>query len=303
MTARNITGAAARLQSISVDGYAAGHNRPGMCLRWCYFAAGLTPNLAPASIAMDAWDHAPAEHRHPISATTIVPKDVPVILGPSPTRTDKNKNAGDVFFASADGIGLSTPGVMTDSPLRGTGYIGGGTIAQRAAQTGRPVLGYLTHWLGYDITTDALTKPPGAPAPSLQETDMAQMRLIRNNTSGDKKFGSIDAICVESGYHWQLPEPGYEGLFQARYNIKTEQLPAEEWRFWIAQVQAQRSILATAIWDAPLTGDNGTHAARARLVGADLKSGTASIGTEAAAAIGAAITIPNFKISGEAVAA
>jgi len=304
MAVHDITGAAARLASISVDGYAAGRNRPGMCLRWSYFAVGIRPNLTPANIAMDAWTNAPAEHRHPIGPNTLVPKDVPIILGPSPTRTDSNKGAGDVYPAAQTGRGYATPGVMTDSPLRGAGYIGGGTIAQRAAQTGRPVLGYLTHWLGYDITTAGMASIVTPSLETVQEYEMTQMRLIKNNTRGDANYGSVDLICVETGFFWHVPNTAYQASIEKAYGIKTESLEANWWSFWRQLATGHRDALgdtaakkaAAAVWGLKIDGFNGVHSAGDRLAGIDKKAGTATLEP-------GAIKLPTLTITGKAVAA
>jgi hypothetical protein len=164
----NIAGAAARLLTVSVDGYTPGRNKPGYCLRWNYFAAGITPNLVPAAEAMDAWNYAPAEHRHPITATTVVPADVPIILGPSPTRTDAARNAGDVVL-SHGGTGLDTIVSATDS-LAGAGVIGTMPLSRRVAQTARPIYGYLTWWLGYELAVPGATPITPATPPSEEDT-------------------------------------------------------------------------------------------------------------------------------------
>lgn len=310
MTLHDITGAAERLQSISVDGYAAGRNRPGMCLRWSYFAVGIRPNLTPANLAVDAWNNAPAEHRHPIGPTTVVPKDVPIILGPSPTRTDANRGAGDVFPAAATGVGLSTPGVMTDSPLRGAGYIGGGTIAERATQTRRPVLGYLTHWLGYDITTAAMRTAPAPSVDKLQEHEMTKMRLMTNITVNDANYKQDVLFCVETGFWWETSSPAYTTLAKSRYGItEVEQLPASEWNFWRSMTLGHRAAVgaaaAASVWSFPMAAGNGKHSAQERLVGADTKAGAADLELSDAQVtqLASRIKFPQLTITGKAIAA
>lgn len=185
MTTFNATGAAERLHTIRVDGHAPGTNSPGSCLRWQYFAVGAEPNLTPAGIAMDAWTNAPAEHRHPIPTDRPVPKDMIIVLGPSPTRTDHDRNAGDVVVSNGTGIGLDTSVGATDWPY--AGVIGNTTLRQRISQTQRPVLGYLTWWLGYDLT-GAGTEPASVSTPTpikISEEDMAVNGFIAPDSAGN----------------------------------------------------------------------------------------------------------------------
>lgn len=182
-TVYDATGAAERLHTINVDGRGAGRNAPGNCLRWQYFAVGATPNLTPARIAMDAWNHAPAEHRHPIPTDRPVPKDLIIVLGPLPGPRwagDKNYAAGDVIVSNGTGIGLDTSVGATDWPSNG--LIGNTTIRQRARQTGRPVLGYLTWWLGYPITVAGVTPAGAGPVTPVTTITLTPEEIMESRT-------------------------------------------------------------------------------------------------------------------------
>jgi hypothetical protein len=159
MPVKNVAGAAERLLTISVDGYSPGHNRPGQCCRWVYYAIGAEPNITPLPSAAAGWAAAPAASKHPIPADTPVPKDMVVYLGATAGPRwagDVNYPYGDYCISTGQGVGLDTVVACTDS-LVGVGVIGHMTIRQRIAETGRGVEGYQTNFGGWDITTGAVT--------------------------------------------------------------------------------------------------------------------------------------------------
>lgn len=216
MGVRNVTGAAARMASISVDGFAPGRNALGKCARWVYFALGATPNLTPLPSAIAAWDNAPSARRHGIPASTPIPADLPVMLGPvgGPRWAgDRNYMYGDVVISTGQGVGLDTIVRCTDS-LAGGGRIGTMTLRQRAAQTARPVAGYLTHFGGWDLTTDALTagsEPAAKKNPSIvipQEEDV--MKIITDNKTGQilEKAGGYQVMSSPDEVKALLSRPG-----------------------------------------------------------------------------------------------
>lgn len=158
----NPTGASQRMLVESVDGYGEGKNAPGSCLRWCYFAIGAKPNLRAAGIAMDPWVDASPSGRHTIGAHTAVPEGFPIILGPVAAPRwagDRKYMDGDVVISTGRGVGMQTVVVATDWPA--SGVIGECTLEQRARETSRPVMGYLTEWVGYNLTGGITTASDG----------------------------------------------------------------------------------------------------------------------------------------------
>jgi hypothetical protein len=218
MPSIDVTTAPDRFQTMAVDGYAPGRNRPGNCARWTYFALPTVPNITPLPSAIAAWENAPLSRRHAIiDGETRIPRGMVITLGAvSRPRWagDKNYPYGDVFVATGEGIGYDSVGVCTDS-LAGTGVIGRMTIRQRISQTGRPLLGFLSHYGGWDLTTQptqATTTPAVHPAakPTVQEDDMSQpvvytdgKRFVGGDeTAGLFTFGSSAALKT-----WQKNNP------------------------------------------------------------------------------------------------
>ncbi|MCS5487366.1 hypothetical protein NY588_09525 [Curtobacterium flaccumfaciens pv. beticola] len=215
MGVRNVTGAAARMASMTVDGYAPGRNALGKCARWVYFALGATPNLTPLPSAIAAWDNAPADRRHAIPAGVPVPADLPVALGPTNGPRwpgDRNWMYGDQVISTGRGVGLDTIVRCTDS-LAGGGRIGDMTLRQRAKQTGRNVLGYQTHYGGWDLTTDALTagdEPAAQKNPSIVIPQEDVMKIITDNKTGQilEKAGGYQVLVSPDEVKALLERPG-----------------------------------------------------------------------------------------------
>lgn len=191
MPSIDVTSAPDRFLTMSVDGYPPGRNRPGNCARWTYFALPTVPNTTPLPSAIAAWEHAPLEHRHPIiDGQTRIPRGMVIALGAvSRPRWpgDVNYPYGDVFVATGEGVGYDSVGIATDS-LAGTGVIGRMTIRQRIAQTGRPLLGFLSSYGGWNLTTKAQTVTPSPSKPIPQEgTTMASQPVVY--TDGKRYVG------------------------------------------------------------------------------------------------------------------
>ncbi|KTR08278.1 hypothetical protein [Curtobacterium luteum] len=191
MPSIDVTSAPDRFLTMSVDGYAPGRNRPGNCARWTYFAIGGVPNTTPLPSAIAAWENAPKQHRHPIiDGKTRIPRGMVIALGPTSGPRwagDKNWMYGDVFTADGDGVGYDSGGPATDS-LAGLGVIGRITIRQRIAQTGRPLLGFLSSYGGWNLTTKAQTFTPSPSKPTAQEeTIMASQPVVY--TDGKRYVG------------------------------------------------------------------------------------------------------------------
>ena len=189
MSTKNVTGSVDRMATMSIDGYAPGRNAPGNCCRWVYFALGATPNQTPLPSAIAAWDNAPAAHRRGIPDGVPIPKDLPVMLGPLGAPRwpgDRNFTYGDVVISTGQGVGLDTIVRCTDS-LAGTGVVGTMTLRRRAQQTGRPIAGYLTHFGGWDLTTDSIqaeTEPAAKQDPTIVVPEEDSMKIITDNKTG-----------------------------------------------------------------------------------------------------------------------
>jgi len=118
----------------------------GECLGEVYRDCGSIPSIGPGSghytIAYNAWVYSAAKHpgdRNP-------PVAVPVVFGPSPTRTDKNKNAGDIAWSIGGGL------LWVTDVYGNPGHMGIMTIAAREKQTARPYLGWMGDFLGHELT-------------------------------------------------------------------------------------------------------------------------------------------------------
>lgn len=121
-------------------------NKPGMCL-WEVQVNGYGPAAMPSTgphagqypIAYNGWLYATQRF-----TDANPPKGAAVYFGPSPTRTDKNKNAGDVCISLGGGLIRCSDGA-------GAGRMATMTIAARAKAIARPYLGYTTDFLGHQL--------------------------------------------------------------------------------------------------------------------------------------------------------
>jgi peptidoglycan hydrolase-like protein with peptidoglycan-binding domain len=120
-------------------------NVPGMCLAFVYASYGSVQSIGSHAgqypIALNGWRYATKKHagdRNP-------PVGVPVYFGASPTRTDRNKNAGDVAISMGGGL------LWVTDVAGATGRTGIMTIAARERQTARPYLGWTGDFLGHNL--------------------------------------------------------------------------------------------------------------------------------------------------------
>jgi hypothetical protein len=133
----------------------------------------------PSAIA--AWNNAPMKHRHPIiDGQTKIPRGMVIALGALPGPRwpgDENYRFGDVFVADGSGVGFDSGGPATDAA--GSGVIARTTIRERVRVTGgRAVLGFLSHYGGWDLTSGT-TPAPGLPGHDIvQEDEMAQPQAV-----------------------------------------------------------------------------------------------------------------------------
>lgn len=123
-------------------------NVPGMCLNEVWKAYGSHNSIGPHAgqypTAYTGWLYATQRH-----TDAFPPVGAPVFFGPSPTRTDRNKNAGDVCICIGyDGAGNA---IIRCSDGGGAGRMASMTIGARGRQIARPYLGYTTDFLGYQL--------------------------------------------------------------------------------------------------------------------------------------------------------
>jgi GH25 family lysozyme M1 (1,4-beta-N-acetylmuramidase) len=119
-------------------------NTPGTCLGFVYAAYGSVQSIGPHAgqypVALNGWLYSTQQH----AGDWNPPVGVPVYFGVSPTRTDKNKAAGDVGISIGGGNGF-----FTDAA--GNGRTGVMSLAARAKQTARPYLGWTSDFLGHQL--------------------------------------------------------------------------------------------------------------------------------------------------------
>lgn len=213
MPSIDVTTAPDRFLTMSVDGYAPGRNRPGNCARWTYFAISGMPNITPLPSAIAAWDNAPLSHRHPIiDGKTKIPRGMVVVLGPLPGPRwagDKNYMYGDVFPADGSGIGFDSAGPATDAA--GSGVIARTTLRERIRVTGgRPVLGFLSSYGGWTLTSGAPDKPAASKPIVHQEDDMSQPVVYTDGkrfVGGDETAGLFTFSNTKELAAWNKNNP------------------------------------------------------------------------------------------------
>lgn len=158
----------------------------GMCLNFVWRAYGSHPSIGAAAghlgSAAGAWSVAVKKH----IGDRNVPKGFWAYLGPSPTRTDHNRNAGDAIISV--GLGIFA---CTDASGSVVGYM---TLAARERQTQRPYVGWAEDLGGHPIAATAgpslasygkprpIPKPVTPPASTLEGnlTDMFAVQIIKD---------------------------------------------------------------------------------------------------------------------------
>lgn len=140
----------------------------GMCLNWVWrmFGAQNSTGYAQGTLttALAAWNGSLQKHRD-----RNIPVGAPVYFGVSPTRTDKNKYAGDVMIHVGNGVLAGT-----DVQGANTGFI---TIDARSKQIQRPYLGWCGDFGGrpidFGVTVIAASSGPIILNPEKKELAMA----------------------------------------------------------------------------------------------------------------------------------
>ena len=119
----------------------------GMCLNFVWLRAGGLSSIG-ASVgrmrtAFESWQATPEANRH--HGDWDAPIGAVVHYGPSPTRRNKNRNAGDIGISIGGGYGI-----FTDAAGQGA-RVGIMSLRARAAQISRPYLGWADHLGGHTI--------------------------------------------------------------------------------------------------------------------------------------------------------
>ncbi len=188
-------------------GVAHPNNVQNQCLGQVYADYGSVPSIGPHAgqypIAYNGWLYSPhqvSDNGGPING------GYPVWFGISPTRTDRNKAAGDVGLAANNRIGW-----FTDA--NGAGHSGYMTFEARAKQTSRPFLGHTTDFLGHPVVNVGAL-PPLAPAGSgsVSNPTVAALQTALN------KFGY--GLVVDGRYGPKTRAA--LGAFQSNHGLKVD---------------------------------------------------------------------------------
>lgn len=156
----------------------------GQCLanvyRWFGSVQSTGPGAGQYDVALKGWTFA-ASKLYPME---IAPAGVPVWFDVSPTRTDRNKTAGDVGLSIGGGYGI-----FTDSPTGNTGIM---SFVDRSIQIQRPPLGFTTDFLGHDTSAGLawLDNTAGAPVivnkpiiVQAAQEDTMTVRIVKDSAS------------------------------------------------------------------------------------------------------------------------
>lgn len=150
--------------------YSPGRNQPGKCTRWVWLALGGFQNTTPLPSAVAAWQHAPAEHRHPLTKKPFA-GSVAVFGATTGPRWpgDVNWPYGDVVMFTGDGLESDDwrDWVVRATDAEGVGAIADVTLGTRYAQTGyRPLLGWISSYGGAVLVNSGTPAPKPTPTPA-----------------------------------------------------------------------------------------------------------------------------------------
>jgi len=247
----------------------------GMCLNFVWLRAGGLSSIG-ASVgrmrtAFESWAATPAAHQH--HGDWNAPIGAVVHYGPSPTRRDKNRNAGDIGISIGGGYGI-----FTDAAGQGS-RVGIMSLRARAAQIARPYLGWADS-LGGHIIRLATTATAGdiataiAAAPTAQEQeeeDLMRALLIRNI-----KTGSVDLVNIFTGFWWHTPDQGFIDLIVSQNLAITNggkpwDKPDNEWGWYRDRALEHRQSIANSLDLSKITspGWNSPQTLASRLAGID----------------------------------
>ncbi|ROP78336.1 hypothetical protein EDF18_0982 [Frigoribacterium sp. PhB107] len=188
----------------------------GMCLNFVWRMAGGLSSIGNAvgrlDTAYNSWLAADDKHpgdRHP-------PAGVALHYGPSPTRTDRNRNAGDVTVSIGGGLQIATD--VTGA------RVGIMTIAAREKQTQRPYLGWTGDLGGHAFSVVSATLTPAAVAVAIINNPEGQHMFIFDSDKGQigmvggqairlKDAAEVNALGLGGAKIVKVPVSLYERLF------------------------------------------------------------------------------------------
>lgn len=184
----------------------------GMCLNFVWQRCGALISIG-ASVgrmgtAYQAWLATPERNKH--RGDWNAPIGSLVHYGKSPTRKDKNKDAGDIGVSIGGGYGI-----FTDAAGQGS-RVGIMTLRARAAQIGRPYEGWSDSLGGHSIrlatnvtASELATAIAEAPTPEEQEQELMSQVTVLTSPSGQTAViggiplllgaGNIGSIKSQSG--------------------------------------------------------------------------------------------------------
>lgn len=163
----------------------------GMCLNfvWRMFGSVNSTGYAAGSLttALNAWNHSRERY-----TDRNIPIGAPVYFGSSPTRTDKNKHAGDVMVHVGNGVLGGT-----DVSGANTGYI---TIDARARQIQRPYLGWCADFGGHPIDFGVDIIPAGNGSVIIKESTLNSSDLdVLIDRMFNKTFVTSNNVTMNFG--------------------------------------------------------------------------------------------------------
>lgn len=199
----------------------------GMCLNFVWLMAGGIQSIPPALGRMDtaqhAWEAVEEKDRH--HGDWNPPAGVACFFGPSPTRTDRNKNAGDVVVSIGNGLCIAT-----DSAGPVVGIM---TLAARAKQIQRPYLGWSNTLGGHRFSAAAAPVTPGA---------------VQNATSTIASIDSIKEIAAMSDsfiVSYAKSGNSRNGIVLANLGGKFQKLTGEQWgNYQVQQVVKDLKVVS-----------------------------------------------------------
>lgn len=158
----------------------------GMCLNFVWTVAGAVQSVPPALGRMDTAQHAweAVDEADKVHGDMNPPAGVAAFFGPSPTRTDRNKNAGDVVVSIGQGLAICTDA--------NGAYVGVMSLAARAKQIQRPYLGW-SRTLGghrFSAASEPVTPTVLIKASTKIGAPLMAARLIR--VKSNRPDGSFD---------------------------------------------------------------------------------------------------------------
>jgi hypothetical protein len=188
----------------------------GMCLNFVWRMAGGLSSVGNAvgrlDTAYNSW--LAADDKHPGDRNP--PAGVALHYGPSPTRTDRNRNAGDVTVSIGGGLQIAT-----DATGARVGIM---TIAAREQQTRRPYLGWTGDLGGHAFSAVSATLTPAAVAVAIINdpeghhmfiftSDKGQIGMVGGQALRLADAAEVNALGLGGAKIVEVPVSLYERLF------------------------------------------------------------------------------------------